>query len=129
MSKYQHQFLKKREEGEEQLTGEEPQISLNALTGSISYRTMRVRGNVKKKLIIILIDSGSTHNFLNPEVVKRANIKTEDTDSLPVSVADGTKMLSTAMCKNFQWEMQGIEFQADMRILQLKGCDMVLGIQ
>lgn len=33
------------------------------------------------------------------------------------------------MCKGFKWEMQGVEFQADMRVLQLKGCDMVLGIQ
>lgn len=114
---------------ESQSHDEELQISLNALTGSISYRTMRVKGNVKKKLINILIDSGSTHNFLSPEVIKRVNISTEVTDSLPVSVADGTKMMSTAMCRNFQWEMQGTIFQADMRILQLKGCDMVLGIQ
>lgn len=92
----------KEEESEDhQLPSEELQISLNALTGSISYRPMRVRGNVKKKLVIILIDSGSTHNFLSPEVVKRANIETEHTDSLSVSVADGTKMWSTAMCKNF----------------------------
>lgn len=118
-----------KREDEEQVSREELQISLNALTGTISYRTMRVRGNVKKHPIIILIDSGSTHNFLSPAVAKRANIETENTDSLPVSVADGTRMLSTALCKNFRWEMQGTTFQADMRVLQPKGCDMVLGIQ
>lgn len=111
------------------LPEEELQISLNALTGSTSYRTMRVKGNVKRKLIIILIDSGSTHNFLSPDVVKRVSLTTEDTDSLPVSVADGTRMMSTAICRDFQWEMQGTTFKTDMRILQLKGCDMVLGIQ
>ncbi|CAL5378579.1 unnamed protein product [Camellia sinensis] len=57
------------------------------------------------------------------------NPKTMRTDPLPVLVADGTKLMSTAICKGFRWEMQGTEFQADMRILQLKGCDMVLGIQ
>ncbi|KAF7141233.1 hypothetical protein RHSIM_Rhsim06G0116400 [Rhododendron simsii] len=41
------------------------------------------------------------------EVVKRTNIETEQTDSFPVLVVDGTRMMSTAMCKNFQWEMQG----------------------
>ncbi|XP_028056715.1 uncharacterized protein LOC114260736 [Camellia sinensis] len=118
-----------KREDEEQLSGEELQIFLNALTGTISYRTMKVRGNVKKHLIIILIDSESTHNFLSPAVAKRSNIETENTNSLPVSVDDGTRMLSTAMCKDFQWEMQGTNFQADMRVLQLKGCDMVLDIQ
>lgn len=58
---------------------------------------MRVRGNVKKRLIMILIDSGSTHNFLSPDVVKRAGIDVTVTDPLPVSVADGTKLLSTAV--------------------------------
>ncbi|KAF7124493.1 hypothetical protein RHSIM_Rhsim12G0205800 [Rhododendron simsii] len=120
-----------QDEGEEepQEQNEELQISINALTGSTSYRTMRIQGNVKKKLIIILIDSGSTHNFLNLEVIKRAGVQTTETDPLPVSVADGTKMISTALCKGFKWEMQGADFQADMRVLQLKGCDMVLGIQ
>ncbi|KAF7144954.1 hypothetical protein RHSIM_Rhsim04G0143300 [Rhododendron simsii] len=101
------------EEGKEKLTGEETQISLNALTGSISDRTLRVRGNVKKKVIIILIDSGSTHNFLNPEVVKRANIKTEDTDSLPVSVADGP----------VKWDFMNLsmEFQLNGRKHVLRG--------
>lgn len=90
---------------------------------------MKIQGNVKKKLIVILIDSGSTHNFINQEVVKRTGIETAETDPLHVSVADGTKMVSIAICKGFNWEMQGTIFQADMRVLQLKGCDMVLGIQ
>lgn len=105
------------------------QISINALTGSVSYRTMRVHGLVKKQKVVILIDTGSTHNFLNQEVVKRAGVETVDTDPLTVFVADGTKMISSAICKGFKWEMQGVVFQADMRILELKGCDMVLGIQ
>ena len=54
------------------------QISINALTGSVSYRTMRVQGFVKKKKVVILIDIGSTHNFLNQEVVKRAGVETID---------------------------------------------------
>lgn len=66
---------------------------------------------------------------MSPEVVKRVSIEIESTDSLPVSVADGTRMMSTAMCKNFQWKMQNITFQADMRILRLERCGMVLGIQ
>ncbi|KAJ8615052.1 hypothetical protein MRB53_034424 [Persea americana] len=46
-----------------------------------------------------------------------------------VFVADGTKMTSNAACKGFKREMQGVVFQTDMRVMELKGCDMVLGIQ
>lgn len=38
-------------------------ISVQALTGTKAYQTMRVVGLVQKKPIHILIDTGSTHNF------------------------------------------------------------------
>lgn len=93
-----HEDQEPEQESEEEVDQEQEedlQISINALTGSISYRTMRIQGNVKKKRVVILIDSSSTHNFLNQEVVKRVGIETTETDSLPVSVANGTKMVST----------------------------------
>ena len=48
----------------------EPCISLNALSGNRGYRTMRVAGYYKDKPIHILIDSGSTHNFLDRDATR-----------------------------------------------------------
>lgn len=42
---------------------EDPLVFLHALADAASHQTIRFRGNIKKKGIIILIDSGSTHNF------------------------------------------------------------------
>ncbi|GJZ37219.1 hypothetical protein Tco_0583410 [Tanacetum coccineum] len=54
-----------------EVTNEEiPQISLNALTGITSYRTMRVIGHFGKQKIHILIDPGSTHNFVDVFMAK-----------------------------------------------------------
>ncbi|XP_077232454.1 uncharacterized protein LOC143869781 [Tasmannia lanceolata] len=108
---------------------EELQISVYALAGSTSYHTMRIKGYIKRRPVTILIDSGSTHNFLDPEVAKRTECDVQPTNPLSVSVANGTKLISSATCKGFQWVMQGTNFQADMRLLPLGGCDMVLGIQ
>lgn len=44
-------------------------------------------------------------------------------------MADGRSLLTKGVCKNVQWKTQGFDFNADFMILQLKGCDMVLGIQ
>ena len=44
-------------------------------------------------------------------------------------MADGTKKASTMTYKHLTWSMQGKEFKADMRLIPLVGCDMVLGIQ
>lgn len=48
------------------LREEQPIIFVHALTGIPSHMTMMVRGIIgRSKRVIILIDSGSTHNFLN----------------------------------------------------------------
>ncbi|KAA8539824.1 hypothetical protein F0562_026516 [Nyssa sinensis] len=108
---------------------EELQISVHALSGSLSYKTMRIKEKVKKNVVTILIDSGSTHNFLDPTMAKRTGASIQFTNPLAVVVADGTKLQSKAVVKDFQWVMQGTNFTADMRLLPLGGCDMVLGVQ
>ena len=40
-------------------------ISLHALTSTTDYQTMRVQGKIKNQLISILVDTGSTHNFVD----------------------------------------------------------------
>ena len=54
-------------EGVEDVEGEEdgPVISLHALISAAGYQTMKVQGKIKNKLVSILIDIGSTHNFVD----------------------------------------------------------------
>ena len=40
-------------------------IFLHAITGCSSPRTMRVKARIKKREMVVLIDSGSTHNFVD----------------------------------------------------------------
>lgn len=62
----------KNEEEEEGLEAVEadPEISLHALAGSLNPKTIRVVGRVGGQNVVILIDSRSTHNFLNLSIVK-----------------------------------------------------------
>ena len=48
-----------------------PHISLNALSGVPTHNTMRVKGHVLKLLLHILMDSRSTHNFLDIYTAKK----------------------------------------------------------
>ncbi|GJW42420.1 retrotransposon-related protein [Tanacetum coccineum] len=71
-----------------------PYILLNALSGIPTHNTMRVRGHVLKQLLHILIDSGSTHNFLDIYMAKRLGCKIRNTCPLEVSVAGGSKLIN-----------------------------------
>ena len=47
---------------------------------------------------------------------------------LSVIVANGHRMINKYRCQGFTWRMQGYEFSTDLRILQLGGCHIVLGV-
>ncbi|KAL2930706.1 Transcription factor bHLH25 [Bienertia sinuspersici] len=49
----------------------DPQISVHALSGNRNYHTMRVTGQYHGHSVHILIDSGSTYNFLDLSTTKR----------------------------------------------------------
>nr|CAD1842592.1 unnamed protein product [Ananas comosus var. bracteatus] len=109
-----------------------PQISLHALAGQAQlpdFKTMRLSGTVKHKRVHILIDSGSTHNILDSTMASKLGYHIEAIPLIWVAVADGNRLTSSAACKGFKWKMQGLEFEADLLLLPLKGCEMVLGIQ
>ena len=40
-------------------------ISLQALHGTEGCQTIHVVGKIKKQTLVMLVDSGSTHNFIN----------------------------------------------------------------
>ncbi|GKU86977.1 hypothetical protein SLEP1_g1440 [Rubroshorea leprosula] len=120
------------EEATEELPDDSnPHMSVHALSGGSSgaYRTMRVTGYVNKKPIHILIDSGSTHNFLDVNVAKRVGCKLQAVEALKVDVVDGSSLECVHMCQDFTWWLQGKPFHTDTLILPLGSCDMVLGIQ
>ena len=106
-----------------------PHISLNALEGTRGCHTLRVTGKADKHSVYILIDSGSTHNFLNSATANKLQCLATPIQTLVVETANGGTMDCSAMCRNFRWRMQGVTFEADVFIVDLINCDMVLGIQ
>nr|GEX10554.1 integrase, catalytic region, zinc finger, CCHC-type, peptidase aspartic, catalytic [Tanacetum cinerariifolium] len=95
-------------------TDSTPQISLNAISCLNSFQTKRVKGMLGKHTLHILVDYGSTHNFLDLKTAKNLGHKFESTITLQVYVANGQNMISCYECKNFQWSLQGETFTSDV---------------
>ncbi|GKF91161.1 gypsy/ty3 retroelement polyprotein, partial [Tanacetum coccineum] len=64
-----------------------PHISLNAINGTNTYQTMRVCGHVGKHKLHILIDCGSTHNFLDLNTAKKLGCQLTSTCPFQVEIA------------------------------------------
>ena len=90
---------------------EQIKISLNALSGNVSFKTIRIKGFIKNREVSMLIDSGSTHSFIDEGLAKQLQCKLMPTKPLGVPVADGTKLYSRFICSPLIWRMDGLEFQ------------------
>lgn len=66
-----------------------PEISLNAITGTPIAKTIRLIGRVGKEQVVILVDSESTHNFLNLSIAKKSKLLVDKSQRVAVKIANG----------------------------------------
>ncbi|XP_041009475.1 uncharacterized protein LOC121253540 [Juglans microcarpa x Juglans regia] len=121
--------IEPEETGPKLLLGSNPEISLNALTGTPCPNTMRVRGKLGTSMVVILVDSESTHNFLDPLIVKKNQLPMDGAGQLKVRVANGELLQSQGYCSNVLTNIQGTTFSPSFHVLSLPGCGAVLGVQ
>ncbi|RVW57854.1 hypothetical protein CK203_117249 [Vitis vinifera] len=67
----------------------DPEISLHALTGWTATKTMRVTAKIGTHDVVVLIDSGSTHNFISDKVAALLHLPVVPTAPFHVRVANG----------------------------------------
>ena len=106
-----------------------PYLSLHALNGTFNYETMIMKEVVRKKILCVLVDTGSTHNFINVGVAIKLGYVCEKVPELKVLADNEEKLRCNEICKGFRWSMQGHSFVADVLSLPLGNYDLVLGIQ
>ena len=77
---------------------DQPEISLHALARVTTPQTMWVRGFFKKLPLTILIDSGSTHNFIDLRIAKQADCFIHPCSSFEVMIANGENLPCKGKC-------------------------------
>ncbi|KAJ8443512.1 hypothetical protein Cgig2_016995 [Carnegiea gigantea] len=88
MTTFQEQQGRVNDQLRELITG----LSRQALAGINAYQTMRLAGKAGKHTLQILVDSGSTHNFLDVEVARRLHCQLKRIPQMLVTVVDGNKL-------------------------------------
>jgi hypothetical protein len=79
-------------------TEEVLEISVAALAGATNPQTMQVTPYIMRQPLKALVDSGSTHNFLHPRVVRRLLCQVDTDAVLEVRFVDGGKLTSIECC-------------------------------
>ncbi|XP_061375850.1 uncharacterized protein LOC133317958 [Gastrolobium bilobum] len=115
----------------EKIGGEEeiPGISLHAMDGQYSSRTLRLRGVINKKTVQVLVDGGSTHNFVQERMVKFLGLEVKPITQFQVLVGNGARLGCKGVCQQIGLNLQGHMFLPDLFVLPIQGAEVVLGVQ
>ena len=105
------------------------EISLNALIGRQSCSTIRITGQIRGQQVLILIDSGSTHNFLSMGVVKRVGISIDCLEPLNVQMENGEIVSCNGICRQVSITLENPVIKDDFYPFELGNVDVVLRVK
>ena len=116
------------EEPEEERTELIPEVSFNALKDEYAPSILRLKGTIRDKQVRILVDSGSTFNFVQAGVAQKLGLVHTKVDPFKVFVGSGDFIWCQVMSPQVEIVVQGMTFVADLYHLDLVGADLVFGV-
>eukprot|EP00253_Pinus_taeda_P024850 PITA_24850 len=117
------------EDNQKEIVSDDPVISLNALAGISSPQTLKIRGFLKHRPVIVLIESGSTHNFIHQKIAEAANCFVRAVSNFQVQIANGGTMKCKGRCENVKIQMGDYQLKTHMFSIHMGGCNIVLGVE
>jgi hypothetical protein len=112
---------------EDALTVDLGHLSLNMVVGIDKAQTLKLRALAQNKIMLILVDSGSTHNFVNTAFVHKSGLRSVHIPPLEVKVASGETLVTNQSVPQLEWWTQGYTFHIDTMVLDLGPFDAILG--
>jgi hypothetical protein len=90
---------------------------------------IEVEGMINNRPLIILIDSGASHSYVDPRLVEILRLsRRKHEKSWLVQLATGTKRKVTELVKSCSVDMKGLSTKAELNILPLGSYDCLIGM-
>jgi hypothetical protein len=105
----------------------EHHLSLNAMKGTTNMGVMRFSGAIEHIKVQILIDGGSSDNFLQPRIAKFLKLPIEVGPVFKVLVGNGDIMSAEGVIPKLPIEVQGHKLEVPVFLLPFAGADVILG--
>lgn len=106
---------------------EHSSISYHALTGGISPSTL-CTGQINGSPVQVLVDGGSTYNFVQTRAAKHLRLTIESIPPIFVMVGSGQHLRCEGVVRKTSREIQGSTLVEDFYTLPFHDTDIVLGV-
>jgi hypothetical protein len=104
-----------------------PVFSLHAVTGVAASNTIQLQVRLGTTSFIALVDSGSTHSFIEEEAARRSGLHVEPRSRFTAMVANGERVSCLGVIRQAPVVVNDAEFRVDLYVMPLAGYDVVLG--
>ena len=105
------------------------EVSLNAVVGLTSPKTMKLMGSIRGHDVVVVVDSGATHNFITADLVDKLSLPLSETEAYGVQMGSGASVKGTGVCRAVPLSLQALEILDDFLPLELGSTDVILGVQ
>lgn len=89
---------------------------------------MNIDGKIENMDLMVLIDSGASHNFISPKITSALGLTITPIHAKRIKLGDGHKVVAEGICKGVRMKLGMIDIVVDVLVLELGGLDMVLGV-
>jgi hypothetical protein len=103
------------------------QLSLNAISSSDYNNCIRLKTKVQDKVMLILVDSGSSHSFISSTFVQLTGLPTVNIPPKKVKLANGEWSVTDKVVSNLRWYCQGQTLTSTMIVLDMQPYDAIPG--
>jgi hypothetical protein len=78
--------------------------------------------------VVVLFDSGASHSFISVAYIRKHNLPIALLKCQMIVSSSGGDMPAWQLCSKVNLKIRGIEFVANLIVLELKGIDIILGM-
>jgi len=101
-------------------------LSYNALKGSFGLGTMKFQGFINGMKVQILLDSGSSNNFLYPRLTHCFKLPVETIPNLQVLVGNDKSLFAKGFVKELEVKIQGHSLKLPMYLFLITEANLVI---
>lgn len=105
------------------------ELSLNAFMGIDTSTTTKLLGVIGNLGVVVMIDSGTIHNFVARRVVQAAKLYVATNRLLQALLSTGVTMEGLSVCRGATFALQDKFFSSDFVALELGNVDVISGVQ
>ncbi|CAA7029425.1 unnamed protein product [Microthlaspi erraticum] len=104
------------------------ELSLSSYLGLDSPAVTKLSGEIDNVKVVVMIDSGATHNFIDPSVLNKTRLSPTKNRSLEILLGTGITVNGHGVCRDVSVTLQSHEFEMNFVVLELGNAELILGI-